>query len=81
MAHANKVIGSYNLPGELICVDIFLRRDGSYGFDEYRRDPEDSRGWYSIGHNGHLRFPTSDAAFDAAVRTVGWLETNMATGG
>ena len=25
------------------CVDVFLRQDGSYGFDEFRRD--DGQGW------------------------------------
>ena len=25
------------------CVDVFLRNDGSYGFDEFRRD--DGQGW------------------------------------
>ncbi|ATG43292.1 hypothetical protein PhaeoP18_01333 [Phaeobacter piscinae] len=44
MAHINKVIRSINLDGELICTDIFQRPDGSYGFDEFRRDPEDGRG-------------------------------------
>src|SRR6266403_513923 len=26
------------------CVDIFRRDDGSFGFEEYRRDPEDRGG-------------------------------------
>ena len=25
------------------CVDLFLRPDGSYGFEEFRRDVEDAR--------------------------------------
>jgi len=73
MAHANTVIRSINLPGETVCVDIFQRPDGSYGFDEFRRDPEDGRGWFSIGHHGHRIFETPEAALDAARGAVAWL--------
>ena len=73
MAHTNKVIRSINLDGETICVDVFLRTDGTYGFDEFRRDPEDGRGWYSIGHHGAASFETFDKAFAKAKATVSWL--------
>jgi hypothetical protein len=26
------------------CIDIFVRGDGTFGFEEYRRDPEDAGG-------------------------------------
>ena len=74
MAHENTVVRSINLEGETICVDIFRRPDGSFGFDEFRRDPEDGRGWYSIGHHGERRFDTADTALAAARLAVGWLE-------
>ncbi len=77
MAHANKVIHSINLPGDGVCVDVFQRPDGAFGFDEFRRDPEDNRGWYSIGHHGALTFPTADAALAAAKAKVYWLEDAM----
>lgn len=73
MAHANKVLRSVNLDGETICVDIFVRSDGTFGFDEFRRDPEDGRGWYSIGHHGMRSYSSEEAALRAAVDTVGWL--------
>lgn len=73
MAHKNKVVRSINLEGEMICVDIFRRPDGSFGFDEYRRDPEDGRGWYSIGHHGAKRFICADSALAEARARVGWL--------
>lgn len=74
MTHENRVIHSINLDGDNICVDVFVRPDDSYGFDEFRCDPEDGRGWYSIGYHGEGRFDTSDDALAAAKRTVGWLE-------
>ncbi|WP_425074170.1 hypothetical protein [Sagittula sp. S175] len=73
MAHENTVLRSINLPGEAICVDIFRRPDGSFGFDEFRRDPEDGRGWYSIGFHGTQRFDTEAEALAAARTAVHWL--------
>lgn len=73
MAHTNKVIRSINLEGETICVDVFLRPDGTYGFDEFRRDPEDGRGWYSIGHHSTARFESFDEALAMAKAKVSWL--------
>ena len=73
MAHANTVIRSINLPGEFICVDVFKRPDGTFGFDEYRRDPEDNSGWYSIGHHGAAIFAISAEALAEAKAKIGWL--------
>lgn len=79
MAHKNKVIRSINLDGDKICVDIFMRPDGTYGFDEFRRDPEDGRGWYSIGHHGTAEYPCADAALRAAKQAVPWLANAVGT--
>ena len=73
MAHDSTVIQSINLPGEAVCVDIFQRTDGSFGYDEFRRDPEDGRGWFSIRHADGLTFDTAQAALDAAIQAVEWL--------
>ncbi len=78
MAHTNKVLRSINLDGETICVDIFARPDGTYGFDEFRRDPEDGQGWYSIGHYGSAEFSSPDEALAEARRVVSWLDDTMA---
>ena len=70
MAHDNTVLASVNLSGESICVDIFRRPDGSFGFEEFRRDPEDGRGWFAIGFHGDRRFATEGAARAAAAEAV-----------
>ena len=44
MAHVNRVLRSINDEDAARCVDIFLRPDGTLGFEEYRRDVEDGRG-------------------------------------
>lgn len=74
MAHENKVIHSINLDGDSVCVDVFMRPDGTFGFDEFRRDVEDNRGWFSIGHHGGRVFATADAAMAAARASIGWLD-------
>lgn len=78
MAHANTILRSINLDGARVCVDIFARPDGSFGFDEYRRDPEDGRGWFSIGHHGAGRYDSADTALRAARRAVAWLDDALA---
>ncbi|MEO9903926.1 hypothetical protein [Nisaea sp.] len=70
------VITSQNSPDGLLCVDVFQRQDGSFGFEEFRRDPEDASGWYAVGGFNALRFETAyDADRDAADR-VSWFGTD-----
>lgn len=78
MAHVNKVLRSINLEGETICADIFVRPDGTFGFDEFRRDPEDGRGWYSIGHHSTAVFANLDEAVAQARLTIDWLDAALA---
>ncbi|WP_424977402.1 hypothetical protein [Leisingera sp. S232] len=73
MAHKNTVLQSVNLDGGFVCVDIFQRPDDTYGFDEFRRDPEDGRGWYSIGHYGNRVFDSAAAAIQEARTCIEWL--------
>ena len=73
MAHANRVLRSINNEEANRCVDIFLRPDGSIGFEEYRRDVEDGRGWFAIGFHGLRVFETQPAATEAALAVVPWL--------
>ncbi len=78
MAHTNKVIRSINSDGETICVDVFLHPDGTYGFNEFRREPEDGRGWYSIGHHSAASFGTFEDALAEAITKVSWLAEAIA---
>jgi hypothetical protein len=73
MAHANKVTRSIETPDGGRCVDLFRRPDGSFGFEEYRRDPEDGSGWYPIGFHDGAAFATEAAALTGACQRVGWL--------
>lgn len=73
MAHKNKVMQSINAPDGITCVDLFRRPDGSYGFDHFRRDPEDPRGWYSIGHHAGNVYASQAEAHAEALQRVPWL--------
>ncbi len=55
------------------CVDIFLRPDGTTGFEEYRRDSEDTSGWFPIGFHKDRVFATEAEALAAARDAVAWL--------
>jgi hypothetical protein len=55
------------------CVDIFVRPDGTFGFEEFRRDPEDMGVWTPIASYSSRAFPTEERAVAAARSTVPWL--------
>ncbi|MAI45042.1 MAG: hypothetical protein CBC34_003840 [Hyphomicrobiaceae bacterium TMED74] len=67
------VLKSIETDDGLRCVDIFRRQDLSFGFEEYRRDPEDSRGWQLAGGYSEQRYQTQDQALDSAMACVPWL--------
>lgn len=72
------MVQSINAPssyasGESRCVDVFRRPDGSFGFEEYRRDSEDARGWFPVGFFGTQVFDSAEAALAEARRQVSWL--------
>jgi len=55
------------------CVDIFVRTDGTFGFEEYRRDPEDVSGWFSLHRYSHQVFATAEDALAEAKSRVAWM--------
>lgn len=69
----NVVLRSIETADGVRCVDLFVRADRTFGFDEFRRDVEDA-GWTPIGHHGHLVFHSDADALDAALSKVAWLK-------
>jgi hypothetical protein len=55
------------------CVDIFVRPDGTFGFEEFRRDPEDIGAWTAVAYFSSQAFPTEQAAVESARAAVPWL--------
>ncbi|MBY0321428.1 MAG: hypothetical protein K2X72_22085 [Reyranella sp.] len=63
------------------CVDLFRRPDGSFGFDEFRRDVEDAGAWTPVAYYSGAAYASNDAALAAAVRSVAWLAMALNTAG
>jgi hypothetical protein len=55
------------------CVDFFSRGDGSYGFEEFRRDIEDRGQWTPVQFYSGVAYVSSADALDTAERCVSWL--------
>jgi len=68
------VLRSYEDADGFRCIDIFRRSDGTFGFKEFRRDPEDAGRWTLIADHSHWSYPTENEALDAAVQEVSWFE-------
>jgi hypothetical protein len=54
-------------------VDIFERPDGTFGFEEFRRDPEDMGAWTPIAYYSGTEFASEAEAVHAALDAVPWL--------
>lgn len=83
--HINQLlyVGAYTVPSKVLksfqnqaadrCVDIFMRDDGTYGYEEYRRDHEDGRGWFPLHRYSHQFFDAEEHALAKAKSTVAWM--------
>lgn len=63
------------------CVDLFRRPDGSFGFEEFRRDVEDAGLWTPVSYFSGAVYASGEAALAAAVRSVLWLAAALARRG
>jgi hypothetical protein len=59
------------------CVDLFSRPDGTFGFEEFRRDPEDGGEWTPVEYYSGAVFSSSDAALEDAKQSVRWLANRL----
>jgi hypothetical protein len=55
------------------CVDLFRRPDATFGFEEFRRDPEDAGAWTPVAYFFGRAFANEDDALSAALAAVAWL--------
>jgi hypothetical protein len=57
------------------CVDFFARPDGTFGFEEFRRDPEDLGAWTPVSYfSGHEYLTMNDVVAEST-RLVPWLSS------
>lgn len=47
------------------CVDLFRRPDGSFGFEEFRRDVEDAGAWTPVAYYSATTYDSGQAAMPA----------------
>jgi hypothetical protein len=67
------VLASPSTPAVDRCVDIFVRPDGTFGFEEFRRDPEDMGAWTPVAYFSGHEFASEADACAAARESVPWL--------
>ena len=67
------VLASPSTPAIDRCVDVFVRWDGTFGFEEFRRDPEDMGAWTPVAYYSAREFQTKVEALTAARAAVPWL--------
>ena len=76
-----KVLASPSTASVDRCVDIFLRPDGTFGFEEFRRDPEDGGVWTPVAYYSGRRYDAEEEALAAARERVPWLGEVLDAGG
>lgn len=74
----NVVCASFENPYNDRCVDIFLRPDGSFGYEEFRRDAEDRGLWQSLSKYSQLAFDREADVLASANDSVTWLAQSPA---
>ena len=52
---------------------LFKRPEGTFGFEEFRRDPEDMGGWTPVSYFSARECSSEMAATDSACLLVPWL--------
>ena len=55
------------------CVDLFRRPNGTFGFEEFRRDVEDAGAWTPVAFYSGTDYASNEAALAAATAAVAWL--------
>lgn len=65
---------SHQTPEGDRCVDVFWRPDDSFGFEEFRKDPEDMGVWTPVSYFSSRTFMTEEEARTAARHAVPWLD-------
>ncbi len=67
------VFDSIENAGHDRCVDLFRRPDGSFGFEEFRRDVEDAGAWTPVAYFSTATYASNESALAAALGAVAWL--------
>jgi hypothetical protein len=69
-----RVLASFEDEHRSHCVDVFIRENGTFGFEEFRSDSDGGGRWQSLSRYSHLAFASGESALEEALRHVGWLQ-------
>jgi hypothetical protein len=69
----NTVLASLESEDGAQCVDFFVRKDGTFGFEQYRREYDSCSRWQSLSKYSQLSFASGQEALRAAKQYVSWL--------
>ena len=68
----HKVFASFENEYNAHCVDVSQRADGSFGYEEFRRDAEDCGAWQSLASYSQQVFEVQAQALADANCCVNW---------
>ena len=68
------VINSINNDNNNLCIDFFIRNNKTFGYQEYRKDPENISEWYRVGNYDYKVFSNKDDAYHDAKKTIVWFK-------
>ena len=69
----------FDIAAVFLKAERAIRANNTFGFEEYRRDVEDGRGWFLVGHYAQHVYDSTDAALAAAHSKVIWLGDVLST--
>ena len=58
------------------CVDIFVREDGTFGFEEFRGETDGAGRWQSLGKHQSLVFASGEKTLNEAKRRIQWVSAS-----
>jgi hypothetical protein len=70
---SNTVLASFESGDGTQCVDFFLRKDGTFGFEQYRGEYDGSNRWQSLNKYSQLSFASGQEALHVAKQRMSWL--------
>jgi hypothetical protein len=68
-----KVLASIESSDGSHCVDIFVRDDATFGFEEFRGEVDGAGRWQSLDKYQSLVFASGEETLSDAKRRVQWL--------
>jgi hypothetical protein len=76
---ASGVVATLHSDDARHCVKIIRQPDGTFGFQEFRREPEDAGGWMLVAENSGATLATERQALAAARSSIAWLSETTAS--